>query len=73
MSDNIISDPNEIARLDALTEKNREGLARCEGPALDRILNGLHKRYGRTDTAFRAAVLENTHPDDLAEALESKD
>lgn len=64
MSNLIDRDEND--RLDKLTEIHRQILADLRGEDLDVRFSSLRKRRGLSDAAYRQAVLDNTHPDDLS-------
>lgn len=59
-------------RLDDLNAYNSTILNTLSGDALDAALVGVCKRYGRNDKAFREAAMNNTHPDDMVQALASR-
>ena len=65
---NLINE-TENKRLDDITAYTSTVLSQLSGDKLEAALMGHAKRRGRSDSAFRAAALECTHPDDLLETL----
>ncbi len=69
MTSNIPSKAEE-KRLDDLTAVNSTLLNGLSGERLDAVLaEVVRKRHATGDAAYRAAVLNGTHPDDLFECL----
>lgn len=66
-------DATENTRLDDLTAYNSTLLNAMSGDELTAVGAAVGaKRLGRADTLFRDYLLNNTHPDDLVQALASR-